>query len=111
MIFAQMVDDPSTYVDDLRSDSKLVRKAESALKFRVKLWKEARALAEKAKGSGLPVQEPGAMPTLSDTLCDAERQRLFRIIEELVVWRTLPTKRCCGQRAMRSGRAGAARAL
>src|SRR5882724_4575021 len=55
VIFAQMVDDPSAYVDVLRADPKLHRKAESALKARQKLWEEARALAEKAKGSGLAV--------------------------------------------------------
>jgi putative DNA methylase len=86
VIFAQMVDDPSAYVDMLRSDPKLRRKAETALKARLKLWKEARTLAEKAKGSGLPVAEPGPAPTLDDMLADHERQRLFRIIEDLVLW-------------------------
>src|SRR6476646_3051407 len=49
VIFAQMVDDPSAYVDVLRADPKLRRKAESALNARLKLWEEARALSEKAK--------------------------------------------------------------
>src|ERR1700681_4266229 len=53
VIFAQMVDDPSAYVDVLRADPKLHRRAESALKARLHLWKEARTLAEKAKKSGL----------------------------------------------------------
>src|SRR5437667_11286011 len=44
VIFAQMVDDPSTYVDVLRADPKLRRKAESALKARLKLWEEAVSL-------------------------------------------------------------------
>src|SRR5881275_1004366 len=52
VIFAQMVDDPSAYVDVLRTDSKLRRKAKSALKARLKLWEDARALSEEAKGSG-----------------------------------------------------------
>jgi len=86
VIFAQMVDDPSTYVADLRSDAKLLRKAESALKARLKLWEEARTLAEKAKQAGLPVTESGPAPTLDDMLADQERQRLFRIIEDLVLW-------------------------
>ena len=81
-----MVDDPSAYVDVLRADAKLRRKAETALKVRLKLWEEARTLAEKAKGSGLPVPEPGPAPTLDDMLADQERQRLFRIIEDLVLW-------------------------
>src|SRR5713101_2688495 len=53
VIFSQMVDDPSEYVDVLRADSKLRRKAQSVLEARLKLWEEARALAEKAKGAGL----------------------------------------------------------
>ena len=86
VIFAQMVDDPSEYVDVLRADAKLHRKADAALKDRMKLWGEARTLAEKANGTGLQVPEPGPPPTLEDMLADQERQRLFRIIEDLVLW-------------------------
>jgi len=86
VIFAQMVDDPSGYMDVLRSDPKLCRRAETALKARRKLWEEARTLAEKAKGTSALVPEPGAAPTLEDVLADLERQRLFRIIEDLVLW-------------------------
>src|ERR1700750_691680 len=53
VIFAPMVDDPSAYVDTLRADPKLKRKAETVLKARVKVWHEAKVLAEKAKGSTL----------------------------------------------------------
>jgi putative DNA methylase len=86
VIFSQMVDDPSAYVDVLRADPKLRRKAEAVLKVRLKLWQEARTFAEKAKEAGLPVPEPGPAPTLDDMLADQERQRLFRIIEDLVLW-------------------------
>ena len=86
VIFAQMVDDPSAYVDVLRADPKLRRKAESALKARLKLWEQARTLVTKARGTTLSVPEPGPAPTLDDILADEERQRLFRIIEELVKW-------------------------
>lgn len=86
VIFAQMVDDPSAYVDTLRADPKLKRKAETALKARLKLWEEARELARKAKGTNLVVPEPGPQPTLDEMLADIERQRLFRIIEDLVLW-------------------------
>src|SRR5688500_11241720 len=72
VIFAQMVDDPSEYVEVLRADLKLHRKAESALKARLKLWEEARALSNKAKVSGLSVPEPGPAPTLDDMLADQE---------------------------------------
>lgn len=81
-----MVDDPSEYVDTLRSDTVLRRKAESALKSRKKLWEEATALAEKVKGTKLSAPEPGPAPTLDEALADIERQRLFRIIEDLVKW-------------------------
>jgi putative DNA methylase len=86
VIFAQMVDDPSAYVDVLRADPKLHRQAESALRARLKVWDEARTLAEEARSAGTAVTEPGPAPTLDDTLCDIERQRLFRIIEDLVLW-------------------------
>jgi putative DNA methylase len=86
VIFSQMVDDPSAYVDVLRADPKLHRKAETALKARLKLWEEARALASKGKGTNLSVSEPGPAPTLDEMLADQERQRLFRIIEDLVLW-------------------------
>lgn len=86
VIFAQMVDDPSAYVDVLRADPKLHRKAESTLKARLKLWEEARTLARKAKGTNLSVPEPGPAPTLDHMLADLERQRLFKIIEDLVLW-------------------------
>ena len=86
VIFAQMVDDPSAYVDTLRADPKLKRNGETALKARLKLWEEARELARKAKGTNLAVPEPGPQPTLDEMLADLERQRLFRIIEDLVLW-------------------------
>jgi putative DNA methylase len=86
VIFSQMVDDPSEYVDVLRDDPKLRRKAETILKARHKLWEEARDLAEKAQGTNLQVPEPGPEPILDDILADQERQRLFRIIEQLVLW-------------------------
>ena len=86
VIFAQMVDDPSAYVDVLRADAKLRRKAEAALKSRLKLWEEARDLAQRAKGTSLSVAEPGPAPTLDEMLAEQERQRLFRIIEDLVLW-------------------------
>jgi Protein of unknown function (DUF1156) len=46
VIFSQMVDDPSAYVEVLRADPKLCRKAEAALKARLKVWEEARVLAK-----------------------------------------------------------------
>jgi len=86
VIFSQMVDDPSEYVDVLREDPKRRRKAEATLKAKHAAWGEAKVLAEKAEGTGLDVPPPGPEPTLDEILADHERQRLFRIIEELVKW-------------------------
>ncbi|MCL4784605.1 MAG: DUF1156 domain-containing protein [Bryobacterales bacterium] len=86
VIFAQMVDDPSGYVDTLRSDPKLRREAGSILKARHKLWEEATELFAKAKQAGISVPEPGPEPKLDDILAEIERLRLFKIIEDLVLW-------------------------
>lgn len=89
VIFAQMVDDPSEYLDVLRSEPKLRREAERQLKKKLEVWQEARARASKAADSGVPdaaLPQPGPEPTLDDVLADLERQRLFKIIEELVKW-------------------------
>src|SRR5690606_20769841 len=86
VIFAQMVDDPSEYVDTLKSDPKLRRHAEGLLKARHKRWEEATALLKKAKDAGISAAEPGPEPKLDDILAEVERQRLFKIIEELVQW-------------------------
>jgi putative DNA methylase len=86
VIFAQMVDDPSAYVDVLRSDPKLKRKAESVLKSRLKVWEELQLLSEKSRDTGSLILEPGPAPTLDTTLADLERERLFQIIKDLVVW-------------------------
>jgi len=81
VIFAQMVDDPSGYVDTLRSDGKLRRQAESLLKGRRKRWEEATALFDKARKAGISAPEPGPEPRLDDILAEVERNR------ELKVWR------------------------
>jgi len=86
VIFAQMVDDPSGYVDTLKSDPKLRRQAESILKARQKRWEEATALAEKARAGGISAPEPGPKPDLDEILAEVERGRLFGIIEDLVQW-------------------------
>ncbi len=81
-----MVDDPSGYVDQLKGDAKLLRRAEKELKAKHKLWQEAATLKEKADAAGIDAPEPGPEPKLDDILAEEERQRLFRIIEELVQW-------------------------
>ena len=86
VIFAQMVDDPSAYVDVLRGDAKLRRKAEAVLKARKKVWDEAKRFADLAAAAKTSAPAPGPEPTLDEILAELERQRLFRIIEDLVLW-------------------------
>jgi len=86
VIFAQMVDDPSAYVDVLRADSKLRRKAEVLLKARAKVWAEAKRFADLAAEARTSAPAPGPEPTLDEILAELERERLFRIIEDLVLW-------------------------
>ena len=79
VIFAQMVDDPSGYVDVLLSDTKKKRAAERELKKRL--------AGQAAKRSWVPddaIIEPE--PTLEEIIAEQERNRLFAIIEELVLW-------------------------
>ena len=88
VIFSQMVDDPSEYVDVLLSDPKLRRKAESELKARRKVWEEAKATEERAARGSVEAQvpAPGPEPVLEEIAAEIERERLFDIIRELVKW-------------------------
>lgn len=79
VIFAQMVDDPSEYVDVLRSDPVKRRVAKGELKKRLAQHRAKRELAGEVS-----VAEPE--PTLDEVLAEVERDRLFGIIEELVLW-------------------------
>jgi putative DNA methylase len=87
VIFAQMVDDPSTYVDTLLGVPETRRAAERELKKRHVLWEARTSAFVAATGQeAVAVPERGPEPTLEDCAADIERQRLFRIIEELVLW-------------------------
>jgi len=78
VIFSQMVDDPSTYVDVLLSDPELKSAAKRELKKRI---------AERAAKEELSGEKPAEPePTLEEVIADIERQRLFAIIEDLVKW-------------------------
>ena len=79
VIFTQMVDDPSGYVDVLLSDTKKRRAAEREFKKRVAGHAAKRALARDDS-----IAEP--QPTLEEVIAEQERDRLFAIIEELVLW-------------------------
>ena len=80
VIFAQMVDDPSGYVDVLLSDPKKRRAAERELKKRV-----AGQAAKRSSAHDDAIAEPE--PTLEEVIAEQERDRLFAIIEELVLWK------------------------
>ena len=87
IIFAQMVDDPSTYVETLLSTPDTARAAKRELSTRLALWETRRVNYENAQRTGdTSVKEPGEKPTLEECAADVERQRLFRIIEDLVLW-------------------------
>jgi putative DNA methylase len=87
VIFAQMVDDPSEYVDTLLSDPGKKRAAERELRKRQEAWSERKDAYEDARRkSDASVPEPGVPPTLDECATDLERERLFRLIEELVQW-------------------------
>ena len=79
VIFAQMVDDPSGYVDVLLSDTKKRRAAERELKKRL-----TGHAAKRASAHDDAIAEPE--PTLEEVIAEQERDRLFAIIEELVLW-------------------------
>jgi putative DNA methylase len=87
VIFAQMVDDPSAYVDTLLGEPTTKRTAQRELKKRLELWEKRKATFTASIGSqGVTAPEPGTKPTLEEAAADIERERLFKIIEELVKW-------------------------
>src|SRR5690625_608410 len=87
VIFSQMVDDPQTYVDELLADPAKARAATIELGNRRTLWEERSREYDDAQREGDDsVPEPGPEPTLAECAADLERQRLFDIIEELVLW-------------------------
>ena len=99
VIFAQMVDDPSEYADVLLSDPKRKRDAMRALKKRraehAATTADAAASGDgeavaSAEPAGLMSHTPPGEQTdqqaLRDMAAELERERLFGIIEELVLW-------------------------
>ncbi|GMV46860.1 MAG: hypothetical protein AMXMBFR66_22580 [Pseudomonadota bacterium] len=87
VIFAQMVDDPSTYVATLLRDPALKRRAERELKERQALWQRRSDAWAMAQASGdTSVHSPGEPQTLAGCAADIECERLFDIIRELVKW-------------------------
>ena len=83
VIFAQMVDDPSEYVDVLLSDPKRKRAAKRLLKKRLAEHEARRALSG-GQSDDAAFTEPE--PTLEAVAAQLERERLFGILRELVRW-------------------------
>ncbi len=75
VIFAQMVDDPSEYVDTLLSLPDMRRRAEAERKKRLELWRARPNDAAR-----------GPEPTLAECAAGLERERLFGLVRELVKW-------------------------
>ena len=97
VIFSQMVDDPSTYVDELIKDSKLKAKAEGILRTRLKRWEDGVALAKKAEAAKIKAPPPGEKPTLDEVIAEIERERIFRLIEKLVEWENTTNEEVLGK--------------
>ena len=79
VIFAQMVDDPSEYVDVLLSDPKAKRAAQRELNKRL-----AAHAARRASADDEAIEDPE--PELVEVIAELERDRLFAIIEDMVLW-------------------------
>ncbi len=86
VIFSQMVDDPSEYVDELLGDPGKRDSTSQELAKRRDLWRELKAKHEAAGPGDASVPGPGPEPTLEDCAADIERERLFDIIRRLVLW-------------------------
>lgn len=97
VIFSQMVDDPSTYVDELIKDSKLRAKAEGIVRTRLKRWEDAVALAKKAEAAKIKAPPPGEKPTLEEVVAEIERERIFHLIEQLVEWENTTNEELLGK--------------
>ena len=87
VIFAQMVDDPSEYVDVLLSDPKRKRAAKRLLKKRLAEHEARRAVSggqSDRPSDDAAFTEPE--PTLEAVAAQLERERLFEILRKLVRW-------------------------
>jgi putative DNA methylase len=100
VLFASMVDDPSECVAELLADAGKRRAAEKVLTAQRKVWEARRAMFDKAVTAGVPSASgfftgsdlsaeslAKAEPKLEEILIETERERLFDIIRELVVWK------------------------
>jgi putative DNA methylase len=88
VIFAQMVDDPSEHTETLLSDPVKKRAANLELGKRHEAWNERNAKYDGALyQDDRSVPAPGPEPTLQECVADIERERLFEIMQQLVLWK------------------------
>src|SRR5208282_1022321 len=87
VIFSQIVDDPSEYVEEWLAVSENRERAEQEFERRRVEWDKVKALHEQALRDDKPsASSPGAKASLQDCAADLERERLFDIIKQLVLW-------------------------
>ena len=87
VIFAQMVDDPSEYVDVLLSDPGKKRAAQRALKKRWAEHPPSTSEASATDGRNVAGRNgPADGQALRDMAAERERERLFEILRKLVLW-------------------------
>ncbi len=86
VIFSQMIDDPSEYTDEILTDPTTRQKAERELAVRRIAWLERSAHQAAAAVGDVEQPAAGPEPTLESCAADLERERLFRLIEGLVLW-------------------------
>src|SRR5690606_8981138 len=83
VLFAQLVDDPAGYIDELLGDPSRLIKAQQTLNERLATWQERKQAFEQGTEGAA---DPGPAPTLDECAAENERQRLFALIEQLVQW-------------------------
>ena len=86
VIFAQMVDDPSEYVDALLSSPGIKQAAQIILKERRRACNDS--------SSQKNISDESA---LNEIVTEQERKRLFKILEELVLWKNTTNERVLDQ--------------
>ena len=84
VLFSQLVDDPCEYEDELLANSDKKRAAEYELKKRLEDFKKRQANTEGDETLLSPSLEK---PTLEKVITEIERERLFGIIEKMVLWK------------------------
>ncbi len=72
-----------------RYSDPMARKRRKSSKLRREEWDALKALFDKASSAGMSALPPAPEPKLEHIIAETERQRLFRIIEELVKWDNL----------------------